>query len=55
MISNIQHSDANCSPLSKRGVRGESIIMGIDPGSNVMGYGVIKCVGNKAEMVAMGT
>ena len=54
MISNIQHSDANCSPLSKRGVRGESIIMGIDPGSNVMGYGVIKCVGNKAEMVAMG-
>jgi crossover junction endodeoxyribonuclease RuvC len=28
--------------------------MGIDPGSNVMGYGVIRCVGKKAEMVAMG-
>ena len=28
--------------------------MGIDPGTNVMGYGVIKAVGNKAEMIAMG-
>lgn len=28
--------------------------MGIDPGSNVMGYGVIRCLGKKAEMVAMG-
>lgn len=28
--------------------------MGIDPGTNVMGYGVIKVVGKKAEMVAMG-
>lgn len=28
--------------------------MGIDPGTNVMGYGVIKAVGQKAEMVAMG-
>lgn len=28
--------------------------MGIDPGSNVMGYGVIRCVSKKAEMVAMG-
>lgn len=32
----------------------ERIIMGIDPGTNVMGYGVIRAVGNKAEMVAMG-
>ena len=32
----------------------EKIIMGIDPGTNVMGYGVIKVVGNKAEMVSMG-
>lgn len=32
----------------------EKIIMGIDPGTNVMGYGVIKAVGQKAEMVAMG-
>ncbi len=28
--------------------------MGIDPGTNVMGYSVIKCVGQKAQMVAMG-
>jgi len=28
--------------------------MGIDPGTNVMGYGIIKGVGQKAEMVAMG-
>lgn len=32
----------------------EKIILGIDPGTNVMGYGVIKCVGQKAEMVTMG-
>ncbi len=35
-------------------VKGERIIMGIDPGTNVMGYGIIKVNGNKAEMVAMG-
>ena len=32
----------------------ERIILGIDPGTNVMGYGVLKAVGNKAEMVVMG-
>ena len=32
----------------------EKIILGIDPGTNVMGYGVIKIVDNKASMVAMG-
>lgn len=32
----------------------EKIILGIDPGTNVMGYGVIKVIGNKAEMVSMG-
>lgn len=32
----------------------EKIILGIDPGTNVMGYGVIKVVGKKASMVAMG-
>ena len=34
-------------------MKAENIIMGIDPGSNVMGYGVIRCVGKQAEMVAM--
>ena len=32
----------------------EKIIMGIDPGTNVMGYGVVSASGNKAKMVAMG-
>ena len=32
----------------------EKIILGIDPGTNVMGYGVIRAIGNKAEMVSMG-
>ena len=34
--------------------KGERIILGIDPGTNVMGYGIIRAMGNKAEMVAMG-
>ena len=32
----------------------ERIIMGIDPGTNVMGYGLLKVNGNKAAMLAMG-
>ncbi|MBQ9665724.1 MAG: crossover junction endodeoxyribonuclease RuvC [Bacteroidaceae bacterium] len=32
----------------------EKIILGVDPGTNVMGYGVLRVVGNKAEMMAMG-
>ena len=31
----------------------ERIILGIDPGTNVMGYGVLRVIGNHAEMVAM--
>ncbi len=33
---------------------GEKIILGIDPGTNVMGYGVLKVTGNKAQPVVMG-
>ena len=32
----------------------EKVILGIDPGTNIMGYGVIKVMNNKAEMVTMG-
>ena len=32
----------------------EKIILGIDPGTNVMGYGVVKVEGNRASMMAMG-
>lgn len=32
----------------------EKIILGIDPGTNIMGYGLLKIQGNKASMMAMG-
>lgn len=32
----------------------EKIILGVDPGTQVMGYGVLRAVGNKAELIAMG-
>ena len=32
----------------------EKIILGIDPGTNLMGYGILRVIGNKAEMVSMG-
>lgn len=32
----------------------DKVILGIDPGTNLMGYGAIRCVGNKAEMLGMG-
>ena len=35
-------------------MKAEKIILGIDPGTNVMGYGVIKTKGQQAEIVAMG-
>ena len=34
--------------------RKEQVILGIDPGTTVMGYGVIKTVGNKATLLTMG-
>lgn len=30
------------------------IILGIDPGTIIMGYGIIRCVGNKVEIIDMG-
>lgn len=32
----------------------EKVILGIDPGTNVLGYGVLKVTGRKAKMEAMG-
>ncbi len=32
----------------------ETIILGIDPGTTIMGYGILKVNGNKTEMLAMG-
>ncbi len=35
-------------------VKTEKIILGIDPGTNIMGYGLLRVRGNKAEMMTMG-
>lgn len=32
----------------------EKIVLGIDPGTTIMGYGVIRIVGTKPELIAMG-
>ena len=32
----------------------EKIILGIDPGTTIMGYGVLRVRGTKPEMIAMG-
>jgi len=32
----------------------ETIILGIDPGTTIMGYGILKVCGNKTELIAMG-
>lgn len=35
-------------------VETEKIIMGIDPGTSIMGYGVLRVVGQKPSLIAMG-
>lgn len=32
----------------------ERIILGIDPGTNIMGYGILKVTNNKPELITMG-
>lgn len=32
----------------------EKIIMGVDPGTNLMGYALLRVIGNKAELIVMG-
>ena len=32
----------------------ETIILGIDPGTTIMGYGILKVVGSKTDMLTMG-
>ena len=38
----------------KRATNAERIIIGIDPGTHIMGYGVLRVVGNKPQLVTMG-
>jgi crossover junction endodeoxyribonuclease RuvC len=35
-------------------VNNERIIMGIDPGTTIMGYGIVRALQNKPEMIALG-
>lgn len=49
------HNDNTEASLNvARRTNTERVVMGIDPGTNLLGYGVIKVCGRKAEMVAMG-
>lgn len=40
--------------MTHSSIKSDKIILGIDPGTNVMGYGVIRVRGKKAEMQALG-
>ena len=40
--------------MQKGNLQSEKILLGIDPGTNVMGYGVLRARGNKAELIVMG-
>ena len=40
--------------VRKIGIGMEKVILGIDPGTNIMGYGVIRVTDGRAEMVTMG-
>lgn len=40
--------------MTHSSIKSDKIILGIDPGTNVMGYGVIRVHGKKAEMLALG-
>lgn len=40
--------------MQKGNLQSEKILLGIDPGTNVMGYGVLRVRGNKAELIVMG-
>ena len=39
----------------KKAVVKERIILGIDPGTSITGYGVIKATGNQPELIAIGS
>ena len=45
-----------CSVLTQASIAltSEKIILGIDPGTNLLGFGVIRAIGRKAEYVDMG-
>jgi len=42
------------TPVAQSSAQAEKIILGVDPGTNMMGYGILRIQGRKAEMVALG-
>ncbi|MBO7523624.1 MAG: crossover junction endodeoxyribonuclease RuvC, partial [Bacteroidales bacterium] len=40
--------------MEENKINSERIILGIDPGTNVTGYGIIKVTSNKPEMMVLG-
>ncbi|MCH3993655.1 crossover junction endodeoxyribonuclease RuvC [Prevotella cerevisiae] len=49
------NAEQNKDPFKLTATRsGEKTILGIDPGTNVMGYGVISISGNHAHLIVMG-
>lgn len=47
-------TDANANPAIPAHLNYERIIIGIDPGTNVMGYGILGINGKKPEVIVMG-
>ena len=45
----------NSTKIKKTATPVERVIMGIDPGTTVMGYGIIRVSGNVAKLVVLGT
>ncbi len=44
---------AGCSNLKKKDLENEKIILGIDPGTTIMGFGLIKVVNKKMQFMQM--
>lgn len=40
--------------MNKLEILGEKVILGVDPGTNVMGYGVIEIIGSKIKLIQYG-
>ena len=42
------------APMDEKVKAADRIIIGIDPGTNIMGYGILGIYGRKPKMIAMG-
>lgn len=41
--------------MKNQGLEKDRIILGIDPGTNIMGYGIIRCKGKNLEVISFGS